>query len=210
MNITCDDKHIYRVDGKIVPGVTEILSSEGIINLRKIPISVLEPARKLGTEVHKITELWDRQKLDIKKVDPVIVPYLTGWLKFLAEMKPEFLEIEEMIYSKMYDVCGRPDRICLINGRLNLLDIKSTTTIMPSVHVQTGGYKKVWEEYCKKKIFRRAIVWLKPDGSYRFLPELKYIDEMRAISAFMLYNYKKENGYLDEADYTKELFMGGI
>jgi hypothetical protein len=211
VNIVCNENHEYFVDGKLTPGVTEIMAAEGLIDLRKIPISVLEPARALGTEVHRVCELWDKQKLDIRKVDPVILPYLKAWLLFLKDIGPEFVEIEEMIYSKMYNVCGKPDRIARIKGREGLLDLKSTTTLQPSIKIQTGGYLKIWEEFRKRKLYFRWAIQLKPDGTYKIEKHLDYIDSMRAISAFVLYQYKKEKGLYEDAKYTKELFQyGGV
>ena len=90
------ETHTYSVNGSIVPGVTEILSAQGMIDLWGIPVFQLQRARDLGKAVHSTCEYFDKGILKISTLDEGIVPYLKAWIKFLKENEVEILATEQI------------------------------------------------------------------------------------------------------------------
>ena len=181
--------------------VTEVLRGAGLIDLTPIRPDVLERAQKFGTAVHKATELDDKNDLAMDTVDAPLIPYLEAWKKFKADYKVSFKpeEIEQPVYSLRWKFKGTPDRWPIyINNKLILLDIKSTTTIMPSVAIQMAAYQIAWEEMTKQRIKERWCIQLTPDG-YKIEPYKNESDKSVFLAALTVYNFRKERGLLKNA-----------
>lgn len=142
-DLTFDEvNHIYRRYGIIKPSVTQILQEAGLIDFSAVPKEVLERASNFGTAVHKTTELFDKNILDFSYVSNPIIPYLKAWQDFLEIYKIKILAIEKQFYCAKYDYCGTIDRIVYSETLKKeiLIDIKTTSSISPTVNLQTAGY----------------------------------------------------------------------
>jgi len=142
-DLTFDEvNHIYRRYGIIKPSVTQILQEVGLIDFSAVPKEVLERASNFGTAVHKTTELFDKNILDFSSVSNPIIPYLKAWQDFLETYKIKILAIEKQFYCSKYDYCGTIDRIVYSETLKKeiLIDIKTTSSISPTVNLQTAGY----------------------------------------------------------------------
>ena len=103
------ENHIYTVDGKIVPSVTQILDLLSYEEFGKIDKSTLEYASKRGTAIHEATESLD---LGLEtEVDAETEPYVKAYMDFTRDYKPTWLGIEEMVYHPEFEFCGTIDRI---------------------------------------------------------------------------------------------------
>lgn len=142
-DLTFDEvNHIYRRYGIIKPSVTQILQEVGLIDFSAVPKEVLERASNFGTAVHKTTELFDKNILDFSSVSNPIIPYLKAWQDFVDTYQIKILAIEEKFYCSKYDYCGTIDRIVYSETLKKeiLIDIKTTSSISPTVNLQTAGY----------------------------------------------------------------------
>lgn len=177
--------------------VTEILKGAGLVDFSSVNETVLEAASNFGIAVHKATELWDKGTLDINSLSEPLIPYLEAWKKFRKDYnidyKPE--EIERKLYSKKWDFEGTPDRDPKeIKGEFVLPDIKSSTTMLPSVAIQTAAYQALYEENFDYKIKQRWGIQLLPDGTYKIHIYKNLSDNTIFFSALNVYRWKKENG----------------
>lgn len=102
------------------PHVTDILRDAGLIDAEWFRQYDLDR----GRAVHKATELLDLGDLDWSSVDPVILGRLRSYQRFLDEVKPEILMIEQKVENSTIGYQGRYDRRVRINGRDGILDIK--------------------------------------------------------------------------------------
>lgn len=181
MELFYDDAlHMYLIDGEIVPGLTDIFVSLGIINKRWYT----EQSRGRGELVHKITELYDQGTLDESTVDPALTGYLEAYKLFLSDFKPEILEIELPVGHKALKYGSKIDRVMqLVNGKA-LVDIKS-------------GTKERWHglqltaqrmAYSPKRPMLLYDLYLKESGKYDPEPK-EYIDNIW-LSAINIYNWK--------------------
>lgn len=70
--------HIYKLDGIIIPSVSQVLPYSFYGNDS-------EYNKERGSLVHKMIELYNMKNLDEESLDPVLIPYLQGYKKFVAE-----------------------------------------------------------------------------------------------------------------------------
>lgn len=184
-------EHAYTVAGKRLPSVTQILSP--LVDYSIVPRDVLERAQKLGTAVHRMTELYDLDDLDMDCLADELVPYLTAWIKFRAEsgFVPE--TIEKRLYHPALRFAGTPDRSGLINGRRAVLDIKKMLTLGPVIGLQLAAYSELFAKN-GTQIEDRYALGLRADGTYRLAPFTDKGDWPVFLSLLTLRNWKAKNG----------------
>ncbi|MCP3709763.1 PD-(D/E)XK nuclease family protein [Paraburkholderia sp. CNPSo 3274] len=184
-------EHAYTVNGKRLPSVTQILAP--LVDYSMVPRDVLERAQKLGTAVHRMTELYDLDDLDMDCLADELVPYLTAWIKFRAEsgFVPE--TIEKRLYHPSLRFAGTPDRSGLINGRRAVIDIKKMLTLGPVIGLQLAAYSELFAKN-GTQIEDRYGLGLRADGTYRLVPFKDKGDWPVFLSLLTIRNWKDKNG----------------
>lgn len=187
--------HVYQVQGKRVPSVTQILSSLGFNEFGFCPPEVMEAARLRGNDVHKATELLDLNQLDWTTVSDEIAPYLIAYQKFLSEVKPKSIEvIEHKVYHKTFGYCGMCDRVYKYPYGLAMVDIKAGTEQVTH-KLQTAAYAMAWdhEQGPLRKISRRFALYLFNNGKYKLVEHPHAIDRATFISAIQVFQWRQVN-----------------
>jgi hypothetical protein len=113
------EKHIYTVDGVVVPSVSDILD-------------VYFPASNFYTEEgredgHYRHEWYSELSQGFETVNQPYVkiePAINGFKKFMAEVKPEYVFGEKPFFHPTLKYCGTPDVVFKINTRLAVVDYK--------------------------------------------------------------------------------------
>lgn len=191
MNFTFDEKtHTYRLDGVIIPSVTQITKEAGLIDLTYVKQDILAYKADLGNKVHSTTELYDGNNLNIEKLHPLLRGYLEGWIKFRKECDFVPTSLEQMMFHPLYRYAGRIDRIGTMQGVLTQLDIKSGVH-HHSYAIQSGGYAELYNYGKDKKqhIKKRTTLYLKDNGTYS-LKEHKEPNDIRIfLAALTITNY---------------------
>ena len=96
MNLEFDqENHIYKMDGRKIPSVTDALSL--VDDRRKDPYYLLR-----GKYVHKATELWDRKELDENTIDSSILGRVEAWKLFRKESGFIPSTIEQFYFHPQY------------------------------------------------------------------------------------------------------------
>jgi hypothetical protein len=113
----------------------------------------------VGTEVHELAELMSRG-LPIPPVHPDLQPYVDHFSEFLDIFQPEFLHIEETVWSETHGYAGSFDAIARIGNELVIIDNKTTRS---GVHAEVALQLSAYE---------RADYILRPDGTQVPIPEL--------------------------------------
>lgn len=185
-------KHEYSVQGVRYPSVTQILSP--LVDYSQVPRTVLERARQLGQAVHRMTELYDLDDLDMDDLADELRPYLTAWIKFRAEtgFVPE--TIEKRLYHPALRYAGTPDRSGLINRRRAVIDIKKMLYLGPVIGLQLAAYKELFEKN-GTHIEDRYALGLRADGTYRLQPYTDKSDWPVFLSLLTTRNWKEKHGY---------------
>lgn len=184
-----EDTHQYFVDGKELPSVTTILHS--LNDFSFVDKDLLERAAKFGTAVHKATELYDQNSLDLDALDSALMPYVEAWDLFLSDYKPEILSCEQRVAS-MYGYAGTLDRYMAINGKRIIGDIKSGTVVPKYTGLQLAAYEQAITEG-GGVVDERWVIHLQP-CKYKVVPFSGRNDFTIFKSALNLYRWSQQNG----------------
>lgn len=186
--------HVYRLHGKVVPGVTQVL--EQINELDGIPRAVLEAAAEFGDHVHQATDLHDRGLLDRSALDPKLEPYLAAWEKFLVESACRVLSSEEMIYHPALRFAGQRDRRVLFKDSTlpHVLDIKTSAFVPRTVGLQTSAYAECDKASGRDTSMVRYCAHLRPDGSYSLIRLQDRRDFSIFVSCLNLWRWRNDAG----------------
>ena len=187
------NKHIYYFEGEKKPSVSDILGVVDGIALKNIPLEALERAGARGTRVHEETENleyglvdllddeWQEENFDISN-------YVYAYANFM-KAHPSFpLASEEALFSHKYDFAGTIDLVKVIDGKLAIIDKKTSSTISAlRSKLQLNAYRLLWNEHHRKQpIEALYILHLKDNGEHRLL-EIP-IDEKMFLKYLKIYN----------------------
>lgn len=153
--------HTYTKDGVVIPSVTQVMESVGIIDYSMIPWETREVALKRGSDVHLLTQFEDEGDLLEASVEPHLRGYLAAWRRFKVEHEIGRLPITLMEHRGCHDFgyAGTLDRLF---GTRVLLDIK-TGAAPWWVRIQLAAYR----EMLKRGPLIRIALELHKDGTYR-------------------------------------------
>ena len=144
-----DDKaHSYKVDGIKVPSVTRVVDGCFPKNLTDWALSVgeeeyhrvIEDALEIGNDAHKWIE--DYITFGHACNDPghhVFNP-IKAFLKWLEDVKPDWGDAERKIYCDRFKYAGTVDAVAKINGRVCVIDFKTSKKIYKPYHLQVTAY----------------------------------------------------------------------
>jgi len=183
-----EERHEYKLDGVILPSVTQVIKSAGLVD----DTFYDEYSCRRGTAVHLATALYDEGTLDESTVADEIKGYLAGWVKFLKESKFKVREAEQLLSHPVRGYAGTRDRRGFLNDKWTILDIK-TGALNPAVGVQLAAYK-----HLSAGDDKTYTVQLKANGTYA----LKKYDDPADWTVFMaclnLYKWRKNHNQIKE------------
>ena len=159
-----DEGHKYTLDGEELPSVSqltrfisrEIYGDVGQFNLDR--------AADRGTAVHKATELLD--KYGTVEIDEDISPYLKAYIAFRKEHKCEWQKIEYATHHPENLYAGTLDRVGTVDGKLAILDIKTSSTIQKPLYT---AQLNLYREMLPDPIEQLIILHLRKDGTYKLI-----------------------------------------
>lgn len=127
--------------------------------LKRAPTRDTEKASDVGTDVHGLLELLARGE-PVGAVHPDLKPYVDGWRAFAADFRPEYLYVEETVWSDTYGYAGSFDAIVRIGDDVVILDNKTTRSgVHADVALQLTAYQ-------------HADYIIRPDGTQLPIPEV--------------------------------------
>jgi hypothetical protein len=128
------ETHTYRdKDGLRLMSVSEVLTATGVSPKEDYPPWAADRGRK----VHKLTELYDMDDLELDSVDPELSGYLASWIKLRGDHYDlyDIVGIEVIVGDPTMRVAGTIDRV-LRNRETGLLAVGE---------IKSGAYKK-WHQ----------------------------------------------------------------
>lgn len=166
-------RHLYTSHGKPMPSVSAVMDSIDTGKFNHIPAWRLQYAANRGIQVHRLCELWDKNKL-VGMGESVLITeetagYLAAWMKFCDDYQPVWDGIEERIFNDNLGLAGTLDRAGFAE-RLGLMiaDIKTPLLTCPLWQLQTAGYKILKAAKDPKyATARRFTIQLRPNGRYQ-------------------------------------------
>jgi hypothetical protein len=184
--------HVYRVDGMIVPSVTQLLDDAGLtVDYAAIPAATLRHARLRGIHVDACCDLLDEDALDWASVHPEALPYVEAWQRFCADTDYRPAAGQVPLYHPAYQYAGTADSIGTLNGSWVVVERKATTKMAATYGLQTAGYAQpgLWAAPPGGGPLTpvawgtpaRLGVQLKRDGTYVVVP----YDDAEDLAAFL-------------------------
>lgn len=152
-------KHEYKIDGRPVPSVTQIIS-EILGHGWQAEQWYLDR----GKAIHKCAEFICQGKEFT--ADPRLAGYVAAISNFFAETKAEIIHSELRVASIKYDFAGTLDLICKIGARNVIIDWKHSVDKI-RLPIQVGGYAVACAEIIGREYAFGAGVQIREDGTYR-------------------------------------------
>ncbi len=139
----------YTIDGVWYPRVTKIVTIKAKPALYryygeaanfKAAQSATQKSAEEGTLVHETVEaflLGQKPEVD-SSIQPAVEAFLDFWSKKNIQVIPEL--VEKRVVSFDYRYAGTVDAIALVDGKLGVLDIKTSQAIYRDYNLQTAAY----------------------------------------------------------------------
>jgi len=185
--------HSYRVDGALVPSVTQLLDDAGLTpDYSVVPPSVLQHARERGIHIDACCDLLDADDLDWRSVHPEALPYVEAWLRFRDYEGFTPVASQVPLYHPTYGYAGTTDVVGVLPGaRPTIVERKATAKMASTYALQTAGYALdgLWYAPAGGGVLEpvpwerpvRLGVQLRRDGTYLLVP----YDDPEDLSAFL-------------------------
>lgn len=191
--------HRYSVGDRDLPSVTRILDEARLSDFSAPHFT--EAVRQRGQFVHAAIALDNEGVLDFDTLDPVLVPYVEGWRRYLSESGAVVEHFEKPVCDLSAGYAGTLDAIVLEPNsrpgptRRTVLDIKPA--LYPSVGPQVAAYTRCARQlYQGPVLFQRAALVLPGNGSYRREPLTDPTDDATFMSAVRIFHWRAAHGVL--------------
>lgn len=187
--------HTYRLDGAVVPSVTEILRP--LYGFDKIPAGVLKRKRQIGEALDIAIQLDLTEDLVEESVAPEVRGYLEAFRRFRVEQQFVAAAVQSPVYSKTFRFAGTPDAWGSLKGHDAIADWKATYSMHPAVALQTAGYANAGHEMgvLKASVSRYGVQFCE-DGRYNLVPYKDKSDWGIFLSFLSCHNWRAKNGLL--------------
>ncbi|MFD9813974.1 hypothetical protein [Streptomyces sp. NPDC059080] len=152
--------------------------------LKGVPRRITKEAADTGSAAHELFERLARGEA-VTRVHPDLEPYARHFREFLEVVKPEFLFIEDAVWSDEHNYAGSFDAICRIGDETVILDFKTTRSgVHEDVALQLAAYANAdrivradtGESVPVPAIDAAAVLHVRPEGwklvPVRHAPEL--------------------------------------
>jgi ATP-dependent exoDNAse (exonuclease V) beta subunit len=174
--ITLPDARYYRRNGKYYPSITHVLSvfpkgkqfEEWLKNMGRSADYVVKKAAEEGTKVHEMVEQYLNgqevkflDKYNNPKCDVDVWKMFLRFVEFWETYNPKLIETEVHLFSDEFEVAGTCDLICEIEGKIWLIDVKTSNMMHDTYPLQTSIYGQCYKECYGVDIENYGILWLK-------------------------------------------------
>jgi len=183
-------RHLYRLDGKVVPNVTRVLGD--LYDWSLVAPEILEHKRQIGAAVHRAIALDLEDDLDPASLDPQLEGYFEAWRRFRRETRFHCSLSECWVASKKFRYAGTLDFAGSLEGSDVLIDAKSTEP-HPGTSLQTAAYLHAACETGLLSRAKRFALYLKPEGAYRLEPHVNQNDFPVFLACLSRYNWRSSH-----------------
>ena len=177
---TTDGVRLYETpEGNKYPSITTVLSvrnKKGLFEWRKrvgddVANYVARKAANRGTSVHHMCEDYINNDFDEEKHKKKFLPYvLFNQLRESVLQKIDNVNAQECgLYSDKYKVAGRVDCIAEYEGKLSIIDFKTSSKERndnwnESYYIQASAYAEMFEERTGIEVNQITILVVTEDG----------------------------------------------
>jgi len=195
--------------GKIVPGATTVINlygdNKGALMgwMRKEclagrdPYKVRDSAADIGTVAHALVEEHVHKALgnpDFKALDRLEYSPMTmevaekafnAYLHWERNANIEYIRAELQLVSDEHKYGGTIDIVAKLNGKITIMDLKTSKGVYPDHIIQIGAYRNLYEEKFEERPETFILQLSKEDG----LPHPHPIHADKATYAFEMFKH---------------------
>jgi hypothetical protein len=111
------------------------------------PFAVAREAANLGTIAHGLVDDHIHGRVvTLGQQDPRVVSAYNAYLEWESQTHIKVIETEMQLISEKYHFGGTPDAIGEMNGKLVLLDWKTSNSVYADHLIQLAAYRLLWDE----------------------------------------------------------------
>ena len=197
------------------PGVKydEVQLKNMLEEAKKMHTKTKDAAADLGTMIHEWIEKYlkaglSKQPLPKLPINLEMKTAIKGFLEWTKENKVKFISSERRIYSKKYKYAGTLDAEAMVNGKLAIVDFKTSNAFYPEYFLQATAYQQAREEEADKKYNGVYIVrFAKNKDTKQPLFEVKKSENFEGhlrvfLACLKIYQFQQAN--------KKEQILNGI
>ena len=171
------DRRVYkRGEGVYYPSVTTILQympknkffETWMKDVGHNADLIMRKAGKEGTQVHEAAEALVRGEevtwmddYGRAKYSQVVWEMILKFYEFWSTYKPELISTEDFVWSDEHKYAGTADLVVKLDGKVWLLDLKTSNSLHKSYDLQLASYAVALKESKGIEIERTGIIWLK-------------------------------------------------
>ena len=163
-----------------------------------------EKATELGSEVHNLLEVFLKGQniTGLLVANPKLKPAFEAFLLWQKKYKFELVEAEHIIWSDL-GYAGTLDCVARLDGKLYVIDFKSSKAIYDEYELQVAAYAAAYEERSEKEVEGIGILRL---GKENGLPEWREIplvnrhdlmDMFMALCHYWHIRQRRKDGHQD-------------
>lgn len=199
MDFTLDDNHVYRLDGRVIPGCTSVLKALGCYRgLEFISPQDREWHGERGKAIASAVELSARGTLDKRTLDKTVKPYMIGWERAQNDLGIRVLDfngapfVEVPLCHPVMKYGVKPDVIAWVETWKDsgAVEIKATANDNPATGIQTAAQliavRAVMPEIGR---LRASLRLLTAEPFYRFKVYDNPMDETTWLSMLNTYRW---------------------
>ena len=166
---TVDGSRRYVVNGKLLPSVTTVTSYQNRKSIAEwrervgadVANQISQFASTNGTKFHSIVEKYVDNSIDFSEYEGnesyEVALKLFNQFKALLDDVNNIHYQESALYSEQLGIAGRVDCIAEYNGKLSIIDFKSSSKLkyenqIQNYFVQETGYAMMYEEMTGRKV----------------------------------------------------------
>ena len=144
-----DDKaHSYKVEGVKVPSVTRVVDGCFPKDLTHWALTigqeeydkVISEALEVGNDTHQWIEHYINYGHACAEPEDYISKSVNAFLDWTTEYNPEWVDAERKVYCDKHKYAGTVDAVAKINGRVCVIDFKTSKKVYKPYHLQVTAY----------------------------------------------------------------------
>ncbi len=159
-------------------------------------------AADLGSKIHDWIEQHAKGKNPEMPEEKEVQIGVTSFLQWKEENKVSIISSERVVYSKKHDYIGKMDLECRVNGKLCLIDIKSSNGLYNTYNLQTAAYVMADEEESNRKYKGRWLIRVAKETEKEYIARMKKKNDARIAKGKEPVEYPKyqvfEAKFLDD------------
>lgn len=192
------EKNLIEKDGKMFVGELELNAKNAgkiFYRAKQEHRLIKEEAGKLGTRAHAIIEkLVEYALLSLQHEDKRVVNAVESYIKWEKESKFESMYAERRVCLLKEKIAGTVDLVGKLDGKLTLVDLKTSNRLYPEYHIQVAAYAKAWEETFNEKIEKVIILRISKDAEEFEVQEVKNINKLFRVFKNCIQVWRWKNG----------------